>query len=369
MSKYCLNDAVPHRLISVGDVISDELKEVNMKQIELASLIGTPRSVLNDVIKGKRALTPQMAVLIEKAIGTPADFLLSTQSLYEIDKVRKEKQVIERSAMTEIWLVLKEYISIPFFKKNGIINNDVVKDVKNIFKVFNVSNLDEFFGIRAKERELSYFRRSDKYTTNPIDIFSWKYYCYYLANNDERKIGSFKEYDNSMFKSINDIIYSNTDTIERVKDILYKNGIRLLIVNKLGQVPVDGMSFWIGDNPTIVLTRRISSIDNFAFTLFHELGHVFKHLQKGGIGFINITNESRNETEIEADRFANNAIVDESEWRKFLSKARNIIPYKIAPIIKDESIKLHINPQILFGKYKHDIGLYKIKNPFDTKIG
>lgn len=92
MSKYCLNDAVPHRLISVGDVISDELKEVNMKQIELASLIGTPRSVLNDVIKGKRALTPQMAVLIEKAIGTPAKFLLNAQSLYEIDKARKEER-------------------------------------------------------------------------------------------------------------------------------------------------------------------------------------------------------------------------------------------------------------------------------------
>lgn len=92
MSKYCLNDAVPFELTSVGDIILDELKVLGMDANDLSHSTRIPISVLNDVIKDKRALTPQMAFLIEKAIGTPSNFLLNAQALYEIDKARKEER-------------------------------------------------------------------------------------------------------------------------------------------------------------------------------------------------------------------------------------------------------------------------------------
>lgn len=92
MSKYCLNDVVPYELTSIGDIIKDELKELGMNSNDLAHSTRIPIGILNDIINGKRALTPQIAVLIEKAIGTPAKFLLNAQSLYEIDKARKEER-------------------------------------------------------------------------------------------------------------------------------------------------------------------------------------------------------------------------------------------------------------------------------------
>ena len=72
--------------------------------------------------------------------------------------------------------------------------------------------------------------------------------------------------------------------------------------------------------------------------------------------------------ETEADEFALNAVIPTPEWKKFLVRMRDVVPYKIAPYIKTEAEKHGVNPQILFGRYKHDIGMYKIKNCFENKI-
>lgn len=51
-----------------------------------------------------------------------------------------------------------------------------------------------------------------------------------------------------------------------------------------------------------------------------------------------------------------------------MARTRDVVPYKIAPYILTEADKHNVNPQLLFGRYKHDIGIYKIKNFFETKI-
>ena len=128
------------------------------------------------------------------------------------------------------------------------------------------------------------------------------------------------------------------------------------------------MSFWIGDTPTIVITERIASIDNFAFTTLHEVGHVFKHLTQNGKAMINLMEDKKNIEESEADEFALNATLPNADWKKFMARTRDVVPYKIAPYILTEADKHNVNPQLLFGRYKHDIGIYKIKNFFETKI-
>lgn len=171
-----------------------------------------------------------------------------------------------------------------------------------------------------------------------------------------------------MAKELNNVFKENSETVKKTGEVLNKYGIRFMVVKKVGQVPVDGMSFWIGDNPTIVVTERISSIDNFAFTTLHEVGHVYNHLTKDGKAMINLFDEKKDSEESEADNFALNAVVTNADWKKFLARTRDIVPYKIAPYIKEEADKYEVNPQILFGRYKHDIGIYKIKNYFETKI-
>lgn len=370
MTKFSFNQAVPFEATHVGEMIKDELAARNMKQSELSELTGIQKPILNDVIKGKRSLTPEMALLLGNALGISPEFLMNVQMQYELNCAKHSERVVRQAQMLEIWNVLKQQVSIPFFRKEGIIKGNIIEDVNRIFGVFGVDNLDAFFGLKAKEMEsVHYYRKSEKVTTNPADIFSWKYYCYHLSREDKSPLGTFdKGSADALTGELNAVFKENTDTLGKTGKILNKYGIRFLVVRKVGQVPVDGMSFWTGDNPTVVVTVRIASIDNFAFTTLHEVGHVYKHLTQNGTAMINLSDEKKDAKEIEADDFALNAVVPTPEWKKFLSKTRDVVPYKIAPYIKEEAERNGVNPQILFGRYKHDIGIYKIRKFFETKI-
>lgn len=370
MTKFSFNQAVPFEATHVGEVIKDELAARNMKQSELSELTGIQKSILNDVIKGKRSLTPEMALLLENALDISATFLMNIQTQYELDCAKQSERVVLQTKMLEIWNVLKEQVSTQFFRKVGIIKGNLIEDVNRIFEVFGVDNLDDFFGLKAKEMELSYYyRKSEKVTTNPVDILSWKYYCYYLSKNDESLLGIFeKNRVYSLTKELNNVFKENSGTVKKTGKVLNRYGIRFMVVKKVGQVPIDGMSFWMGDHPTIVVTERISSIDNFAFTILHEVGHVYSHLTKDGKTMINMFDEKKDSEEYEADNFALNAVVPNADWKKFLARTRDVVPYKIAPYIKEEADKYEVNPQILFGRYKHDIGIYRIRNYFNSRI-
>ena len=68
-----------------GMMIKPELEERGISQKEFAKTLGTQPSHLSEVLNGKRALTTELAVKIENAIGLPAKILLSAQTQYELE--------------------------------------------------------------------------------------------------------------------------------------------------------------------------------------------------------------------------------------------------------------------------------------------
>ena len=52
-----------------------------------------PRSIEVTVSDGKRTLTTELALKIEKALGIPAKILLAAQTQYEIDSANADKNV------------------------------------------------------------------------------------------------------------------------------------------------------------------------------------------------------------------------------------------------------------------------------------
>ena len=54
-------------------------------------MLGTQPSHLSEVLNGKRALTTELAVKIENAIGLPAKILLSAQAQYELESTKNSQ--------------------------------------------------------------------------------------------------------------------------------------------------------------------------------------------------------------------------------------------------------------------------------------
>lgn len=101
MTKYSFNQAVPFVPTHVGELLKDELDARNMKQSELSELTGIQKPILNAVIKGKRALTPEMALLIESALDVPATLLMNVQTQYRLDCAKLSERVVQQTKVIE----------------------------------------------------------------------------------------------------------------------------------------------------------------------------------------------------------------------------------------------------------------------------
>ena len=138
-TKFKLNDCVPCIAIHPGEIIKDELDAREMKQKELASFMGMPTSVLNDIIKGRRAITPEVAVLLQEILSIDASYWLSLQNQYDIDKANINTKIIERKRNIEIWKIISQYCSIKCFEKLNIIGTKISENIKTMYKVYAVT--------------------------------------------------------------------------------------------------------------------------------------------------------------------------------------------------------------------------------------
>jgi antitoxin HigA-1 len=68
-----------------GEMLLEEyLKPLGISQTHFASAIGVSYVRLNSIIKGHRAITPDTALRLERALGTSADFWLNLQLVWDL---------------------------------------------------------------------------------------------------------------------------------------------------------------------------------------------------------------------------------------------------------------------------------------------
>lgn len=90
------NNLDPFEPTHPGELIKDELEARNMTQAKLAKQIGIKPSMLNEIIKGKRAINTKMALLFEAALGIPANLWLNLQSDYNMQIAKSDASFMKR---------------------------------------------------------------------------------------------------------------------------------------------------------------------------------------------------------------------------------------------------------------------------------
>lgn len=79
------NELTPFEATHPGQMIKDELRERSMTQKQLAAETGIKTSVISETINGKRSVSLNVAVALEKALGIPADIWMNMQNQYDLD--------------------------------------------------------------------------------------------------------------------------------------------------------------------------------------------------------------------------------------------------------------------------------------------
>lgn len=83
-----------------GEVIKDEMETRHISQREFARQVNISYTALNELLNGKRPLTPTTALLFEAALDLPADALMNIQTKYTMQTARQDSKI--RSWMAHI---------------------------------------------------------------------------------------------------------------------------------------------------------------------------------------------------------------------------------------------------------------------------
>lgn len=343
---------IPASATHPGTLLADEMEANEYSQIDFAKLIDIKRSQLNEIIKGKRNINADLALLLEKALGIDADFWMEAQKNYDLDKARIEAKNKEQLEAIEIWNVARDFIPVSFLKKEQVISGNPLTDNQKIREIYGVANLDQLAAMSVQSH-YHRFKKSTKLKTDVVNIMGWVKLVQHKAT--ELIVPPFNlENQKQLIEDLRVLLLKNKDVLKKVQNKLHENGIKLVYQAKGEKTPVDGVSFWSEGNPAIGMTLRHNRLDNFAFTLFHELGHVYKHLVNNDTAeFIDLEikneeEEYKNSTEEkQADHFAQNSLIKDEDWNNFKKN--------LASNNNDEAIiafakQIKIHPSIVRGR-------------------
>ncbi len=90
------NNLTPAYATHPGEVIKDEIEYRKISQRKLAKQMGISYKVLNDLLNGRRSMTTATAMMLEAALGVPADSLMRLQLKYNMQQAAHDKSFMER---------------------------------------------------------------------------------------------------------------------------------------------------------------------------------------------------------------------------------------------------------------------------------
>jgi len=78
----------PDVAIPPGATLAEEIETRGMSQAELARRMGRPIQAVNEIIRGKKAITAETALGLEDVLGTPAHFWLRLEADHQLNVAR-----------------------------------------------------------------------------------------------------------------------------------------------------------------------------------------------------------------------------------------------------------------------------------------
>lgn len=333
-----------------GEVVPDpieaikfRMEQANLTPRDLVPFLGS-RSKVSEVLAKKRPLTLSMIKALHSGLGIPAKALLrdeieqDTKALFVDWRKFPLKEMVKRG-----WIATK----FTDIEEQG------EKVLRRFFEELGVDRQSAVFYRRTAHVRAG--RQMDKYA-----IAAWTARIIGLSNENppvnKYKTGAI---DQHLMRELAKL--SVFDTGPRLaQEFLGKRGISLVIEPHLAGTYLDGAAVLVQKGrPVIGLTIRHDRIDNFWFCLMHELAHVVLHLNEEMPQFYDDleVESDKDSSEREADNFAIEALVPESEWRK--SPASRL---RSTQAVEHLAKHLGIHPAIVAGHSRYHFKSFHLMN-------
>ena len=158
--------SVPDRAIHPGIYLGEEIAAHGMTQTELARRMERPVQVINEVVRGHKAISNETALGLERVLGTPARVWMNLQSMYELTRARLDEET-ELESQAE-WL---DRFPVKEMTRRGWIEpgESVASRVRAVLQFFGRQSFADWEG----RQEALAFRLSPKATTDEYALHAW----------------------------------------------------------------------------------------------------------------------------------------------------------------------------------------------------
>jgi addiction module HigA family antidote len=348
MSDKLTNQFRPNYAVPPGATLLDTLEELGMSQVELAQRMGRPLKTINEIIKGKAAITAETALQLEKVLGIPASFWNSAERNYQETFARLESE--ERLRTQIEWL--KEIPVSQMTKWAWIRKREEpaqqLDEVLNFFGVASSSAWQGFWREGFEKRLAVEFRKSPAFESKWVALAAWLRKGEIEAQQiqcDEFAADKFKR----ALQEIRTLTVTPPEVFQsRLVNLSAQSGVAVTFVPPLPKTHVSGATLWLSTWKALLqLSVRGKSDDLLWFAFFHEAGHILLHGKKDV--FIESGEIGEKEKEKEANEFAANFLIPRSEFRRFVFN-RRITKEKVRQFANE----LGIAPGIVVGRLQHE---------------
>lgn len=330
--------------------IKFRMEEKGLKQIDLAPYFGT-KSRVSEVLSGKRPLTVSMIKSLSIGLGIAPQTLLGMES---------ESDFTERASNQEIdWskFPIKEMISRGWIQETA---SKAKSEIEGHVKTF-IQQVGGTTASAAFKRTL----KGDAYSpSTQYKLYAWVSRVIQKAREKD-SIPSYNPtaIDKDFLKGLAQLSWSEFGPKLAI-EYLEKHGIRVVIEPALKGTSVDGAALMDNDgSPIIALSLRLDRLDNFWFTLLHEVVHVWKHIDSDQtfVDDLEHASETSDKLEAEANRIARDTLIPRTVWKRSQAYLN-----PNSQNIEDLSRDLKIHPSIIAGRLRKETGKY---NQFSNLVG
>lgn len=201
------------------------------------------------------------------------------------------------------------------------------------------------------------FHKNTKKLMNDYALLAWSIRVVSKAFKDE----SIKKYNSNMISKdwLHEVVQLSKykDGPIKAKELLAENGIALVIEKSLPGAIFNGAAIPTRkEMPVIGMTLHYDRVDNFWFTLLHELAHVWKHFDDVNELYIDYfsSEQDDDDKEDEANAIAREALIPKSNLM------HDAFLLKTDVAVEELAEKLNINTAIIAGRIQFDLKQYNI---------
>ncbi len=332
----------PAEVFPPGAFLREELDERSWSPADLAEIIGRPPGLISDIINGKRGVSPETAKGLGAALGTSPEFWLSLEASYQLWRLRSDgDDAVARRARLYEKAPWREMVRRGWIEATE--NIDVLE--RRVLDFLDIQSLDE-----EPEFLLHAARKSKPYSGCTSEQLVWLIRARQISRTVQVREFSEDALETAVQKLR--LLAHDLQEVRHVPRVLADAGVRLVVVQPLPRGQIDGATFWLDErSPVIALSMRYDRLDNFWFTLIHELKHVLSGEEaidtdmEGGR-----EDETKPESERAADEYSGEYFIQRAQLDNFIARIR---PQYSARRIEAFAAIAQVHPAIVVGQLQH----------------